>query len=179
MGAARPHWRLRRCVSRQNRRERFWTHGVRPKGGGQDARRQQRSASCPPSAGKQKGHVTDAWPYHERDGRCAPSLAPAALRESNRVLHPALPRPENKKAPSRGLFVFWRRERDSNPRRAFNPYSLSRGALSTTQPSLRNSRFFESGAGSALTRGLSLRMPGTAGIRPAAHTTQTIGPGKA
>ena len=32
----------------------------------------------------------------------------------------------------------WRRERDSNPRRAFNPYSLSRGALSTTQPSLRS-----------------------------------------
>ena len=31
----------------------------------------------------------------------------------------------------------WRRGRDSNPRRAFNPYSLSRGALSTTQPSLR------------------------------------------
>ncbi len=31
----------------------------------------------------------------------------------------------------------WRRGRDSNPRRAFNPYSLSRGALSTTQPPLR------------------------------------------
>ena len=31
----------------------------------------------------------------------------------------------------------WRRERDSNPRWAINPYSLSRGALSTTQPSLR------------------------------------------
>ncbi len=33
----------------------------------------------------------------------------------------------------------WRRERDSNPRRGISPYSLSRGALSTTQPSLRNS----------------------------------------
>jgi len=31
----------------------------------------------------------------------------------------------------------WRRERDSNPRRGISPYSLSRGALSTTQPSLR------------------------------------------
>jgi hypothetical protein len=31
----------------------------------------------------------------------------------------------------------WRRGRDSNPRRAFNPYSLSRGALSTTQPPLQ------------------------------------------
>src|SRR5262249_44980539 len=31
----------------------------------------------------------------------------------------------------------WRRERDSNPRRAFDPYALSRGAPSTTRPSLR------------------------------------------
>jgi hypothetical protein len=36
------------------------------------------------------------------------------------------------------LKVFkWRRERDSNPRWAFNPYSLSRGAPSATRPSLR------------------------------------------
>ena len=40
------------------------------------------------------------------------------------------------KAPIRGLLCIWRRERDSNPRRASNPYSLSRGALSTAQPSL-------------------------------------------
>ena len=33
--------------------------------------------------------------------------------------------------------IKWRRERDSNPRRGISPYSLSRGALSTTQPSLR------------------------------------------
>jgi hypothetical protein len=33
--------------------------------------------------------------------------------------------------------VIWRRERDSNPRRAFDPYTLSRGAPSTTRPSLR------------------------------------------
>jgi hypothetical protein len=31
----------------------------------------------------------------------------------------------------------WRRERDSNPRWAFDPYTLSRGAPSTTRPSLR------------------------------------------
>ncbi len=37
----------------------------------------------------------------------------------------------------RNRSVLWRRGRDSNPRRAFNPYSLSRGALSTTQPPLR------------------------------------------
>ena len=37
----------------------------------------------------------------------------------------------------RCLQEYWRRERDSNPRYAINVYSLSRGALSTTQPSLR------------------------------------------
>ena len=34
----------------------------------------------------------------------------------------------------------WRRERDSNPRRAFGPYTLSRGAPSTTRPSLRGAQ---------------------------------------
>ena len=38
---------------------------------------------------------------------------------------------------SRAQILLWRRERDSNPRRGISPYSLSRGALSTTQPSLR------------------------------------------
>jgi hypothetical protein len=38
------------------------------------------------------------------------------------------------------LCLFWRRERDSNPRRAFDPYTLSRGAPSTTRPSLRGER---------------------------------------
>jgi hypothetical protein len=36
-----------------------------------------------------------------------------------------------------GAQTSWRRERDSNPRRAFDPYTLSRGAPSTTRPSLR------------------------------------------
>src|SRR5215510_11175402 len=35
----------------------------------------------------------------------------------------------------------WRRVRDSNPRRAFGPYTLSRGAPSTTRPTLRIVRF--------------------------------------
>jgi hypothetical protein len=35
--------------------------------------------------------------------------------------------------------INWRRERDSNPRWAFDPYTLSRGAPSTTRPSLRRS----------------------------------------
>src|SRR5579883_40529 len=37
----------------------------------------------------------------------------------------------------RSSVLKWRRERDSNPRRAFDPYTLSRGAPSTTRPSLR------------------------------------------
>jgi hypothetical protein len=35
------------------------------------------------------------------------------------------------------LAYTWRRGRDSNPRRAFDPYALSRGAPSTTRPPLR------------------------------------------
>src|SRR6266404_5037960 len=37
----------------------------------------------------------------------------------------------------RAKLLNWRRERDSNPRRAFDPYTLSRGAPSTARPSLR------------------------------------------
>ena len=35
------------------------------------------------------------------------------------------------------VLMCWRRGRDSNPRRAFDPYALSRGAPSTTRPPLR------------------------------------------
>ena len=43
--------------------------------------------------------------------------------------------------PSVQTFIssIWRRERDSNPRWAFDPYALSRGAPSATRPSLLNS----------------------------------------
>jgi hypothetical protein len=37
-----------------------------------------------------------------------------------------------------GPYLIWRRGRDSNPRWAFNPYSLSRGAPSATRPPLRD-----------------------------------------
>ena len=37
-----------------------------------------------------------------------------------------------------GAILIWRRERDSNPRWAINPYSLSRGAPSATRPPLRD-----------------------------------------
>ena len=36
------------------------------------------------------------------------------------------------------LLSLWRRGRDSNPRWAFDPYALSRGAPSTTRPPLRS-----------------------------------------
>src|SRR5271156_4948214 len=36
------------------------------------------------------------------------------------------------------LYAVWRRGRDSNPRWAFDPYALSRGAPSTTRPPLRS-----------------------------------------
>ena len=63
---------------------------------------------------------------------------PSAEPESNQRVRPQLPHPAHKKPPYKGgFFMCWRRGRDSNPRRAFNPYSLSRGALSTTQPPLR------------------------------------------
>src|SRR5687767_3418180 len=39
----------------------------------------------------------------------------------------------------------WRRERDSNPRWAFDPYTLSRGAPSTTRPSLRRAQMIRTG----------------------------------
>ncbi len=50
------------------------------------------------------------------------------------------PRPQNfgnSGKTQQNQIVKWRRERDSNPRYAFNVYSLSRGAPSATRPSLR------------------------------------------
>ena len=68
--------------------------------------------------------------------------APGRIRTSDRlvrsqVLYPAELRAHCSVFPWSKSLIKWRRERDSNPRRAINPYSLSRGALSTTQPSLR------------------------------------------
>ena len=47
---------------------------------------------------------------------------------------------------SYGRFGLWRRERDSNPRWNFVPYSLSRGAPSTTRPSLRTTKTLNVGS---------------------------------
>ena len=63
------------------------------------------------------------------------------------------------------LAPFWRRERDSNPRRAFNPYSLSRGALSTTQPSLRIGRRGRPAQGAHLTGERTTGKPRNAPLR--------------
>ena len=60
--------------------------------------------------------------------------APGRIRTSDRLVRSQVLYPAELRA---HCLIVWRRERDSNPRRAINPYSLSRGALSTTQPSLR------------------------------------------
>ena len=41
------------------------------------------------------------------------------------------------KAPRGGLLLYWRRGRDSNPRRGISPNTISNRALSTAQPPLR------------------------------------------
>ena len=72
--------------------------------------------------------------------KCRSIFRPKSLRDlSNLGFEPGpLSPPDQKKTPQSGaFFLVWRRERDSNPRYAINVYSLSRGALSTTQPSLR------------------------------------------
>jgi hypothetical protein len=65
--------------------------------------------------------------------RCLALLRRARLEPEGS--HPS--DPNRQKAPD-GAFIYWRRERDSNPRWAFNPYSLSRGAPSATRPPLRD-----------------------------------------
>ena len=92
----------------------------------------QRSGSV--ETGTAPSHPWLATPSGRLRFATASRFAPANL--SNRVLFSSSLSARTLKAPIRGLLGFWRRERDSNPRRASNPYSLSRGALSTAQPSL-------------------------------------------
>ena len=72
------------------------------------------------------GTIRDLRPRGIDSGHRGPRPS-GALRASNSAVLP------NCRTPT----VNWRRERDSNPRRAFDPYTLSRGAPSTTRPSLR------------------------------------------
>src|ERR1700722_3827846 len=63
-----------------------------------------------------------------------PSLALRRLPlppSTDQIPQPFTPRPS-----VRRFLTCWRRGRDSNPRRAFDPYALSRGAPSTTRPPL-------------------------------------------
>ena len=88
----------------------------------------------PTNAGKSRG-----WPTRENF-----RLDSSDCRRKGLALG-SLPPTYRKRAPSHPRFegyrnlsaCNWRRERDSNPRRAFDPYTLSRGAPSTTRPSLR------------------------------------------
>ena len=64
------------------------------------------------------------------------TLYPTELRAQKTVPTSILTIPAEQASP--GQRELWRRERDSNPRWAFDPYALSRGAPSTTRPSLRD-----------------------------------------
>ena len=80
----------------------------------------------------------------EREGLFAPRAHPSGRRSTPRPFGAAL----RALSPLRRCHTYliqthenlpnvWRRGRDSNPRRAFDPYALSRGAPSTTRPPLR------------------------------------------
>ena len=74
--------------------------------------------------------------------RCAMALSrTCGARLEPEASHQNRPSRKYQMAPQ-GPFDIWRRERDSNPRWAFNPYSLSRGAPSATRPSLQKTLFF-------------------------------------
>ena len=66
------------------------------------------------------------------------SGAPGEIRTPDRLVRSQVLYPAELRARCLVVQIMWRRGRDSNPRRALNPYSLSRGALSTTQPPLRS-----------------------------------------
>ena len=113
MGASRPHWRLRRCVS--------------------------------------------------RTGIC---ILPSLGEKNNR--------------PREGAYYFSGGERGIRTLEGL--LTLTPLAGERFRPLSHLSEYqivFESGAGSALTRAVFPRISGTARIRPAAHSTQAIGPGKA
>ena len=123
----RPQFRLRRCLRR--------TELCIPC----SLRRKNKRGPMGPFVHvvSERGMDSGLRPSPLRGALRASAIAPLALLASNRILHPMLTRPEKEEGPDGPLFFFWRRERDSNPRYAINVYSLSRGALSTTQPSLR------------------------------------------
>jgi hypothetical protein len=76
-------------------------------------------------------------PMRDRtDSKQNPYIAGSRLAvENNRLLSTGSNLPQD--PAFTGIFC-WRRGRDSNPRWAFDPYALSRGAPSTTRPPLRS-----------------------------------------
>ena len=108
----------------------------------QHSGRGRREFTCKPRGGE--GGIDSGHPGPRPSGavaqalrRPAPPLSAATLVETFGS-NPALLQAKNKKGPDGPfLFSYWRRGRDSNPRWAFDPYALSRGAPSTTRPPLR------------------------------------------
>ena len=75
---------------------------------------------------------------HRSTGQYKQYGAPGRIRTSDRLVRSQVLYPAELRAHRNGwdYTQSWRRERDSNPRWAFNPYSLSRGAPSAARPSL-------------------------------------------
>ena len=92
-------------------------------------------------------------PCGRRLWRRLPRLSCPVIEPSAALRHSSVQIPvgsvDTKNPACAGSFVCWRRERDSNPRWAFDPYSLSRGAPSATRPPLR---FFKSALRCSLIR---------------------------
>src|SRR5882762_5949600 len=72
-----------------------------------------------------------------RRGRDYSALRASPFGPPGRALSPLRRRRSNLNENAENLRSDWRRGRDSNPRWAFDPYALSRGAPSTTRPPLR------------------------------------------
>jgi hypothetical protein len=96
--------------------------------------RSWRVAGSALGTGGRTGHTSSAWGFWPHFAR---NSALTCFRRSEKI---TLANSKN-----------WRRERDSNPRWAFDPYTLSRGAPSTTRPSLRRAQMIRTspGAGKA------------------------------
>src|SRR6266403_4972626 len=78
--------------------------------------------------------------------------------------------------PDENLASDWRRGRDSNPRWAFDPYALSRGAPSTTRPPLRTGNQAHSrSAGSYPSATVQVKLKGAKRLNQASSTILAAG----
>src|SRR5258707_15796345 len=111
----------------------------------------------------------------EREGfRVAPLLA--ASGAARRAFTP-LPRCRSKLDDNdENSTNAWRRGRDSNPRWAFDPYALSRGAPSTTRPPLRTGNQAHSrSAGSYLSAAVQVKLKAAKRFDQASSTILAAG----